>query len=838
MDENTNPQAATGSEAPKSPNNNENQETESQPKAAESTTPEIYVNEKPAEEYKKEMEERDTEAPAPAQPAPKPVEPQTAPTPAPEPQPAPKPVEPAPAPAPAPQPAPKPVEPTPAPKPVPAPAPQPAQPVQEQKPEAPAEQPAPEKQLTPEEKKAIKDKKKKLKKKKAIMAGVITGGVVFVVIIAMIFLLLTQGGGANNPLLKMFGISEDNFYPFLITLTNIIFGLGIFIAFIVGVIGLFKTSMSKKEDKQGKKKGIILASVGGFAVLILAFAWTFTYMYLSSQYTAEQEAQDTSLIQTEPEELTGLTAPMTIEFDASGIPFNPYQYEIISYEWDFGDGSVATGEAVSHRYTSKGPDGGRYAVLLEITYRDVNTGEEDVEELTIDVVFSNESVAASIIATPESGPVPLEVDFDASESVDPDGEIIEYEWDLDGDSKFDDGEGVEVSYTYDQKGSYEVTLRVTDNNGEYSTATVTIEAGTTVPTATITEYNTEDYLVGEEYSFSAEDASSPNGDVEKYEWDFGDGSGVVKTKTAKHTYDKSGVYTITLTMTDEEGFEGEEEIEIEVGNPSEKPVAAMLTVPGIDEEEGGVIGEIPLQIAFDATESTDPDENIIEYEWDFDGDEVVDDTGETATYIYQETGIYTAQLTVTDADGNQSKDTVVVIAEAQGLTATLSASPVSGEVPLEIEFDASGSTYPGGEIVAYTWDFGDGSSEYIGGADVEYEYDEIGTFEATVTVRASDGEEDSETLSITVRPVELTACFEPNVEEGDAPLIVTFDPICSEGSVQSYSWDFGDGDKSYDRKPTHTYAEVGVYTVELEVEDASGVSDSYESTITVVGEVD
>ena len=117
-----------------------------------------------------------------------------------------------------------------------------------------------------------------------------------------------------------------------------------------------------------------------------------------------------------------------------------------------------------------------------------------------------------------------------------------------------------------------------------------------------------------------------------------------------------------------------------------------------------------------------------------------------------------------------------------------------------------------------------------------YEYETVGTFAVLVTVLADDGSEDTETLSITVRPVSLSACFEISLDEGEAPLVVAFDPTCTEGSAQSYVWNFDDGDKSYDRKPTHTFEEVGVYTVELEVEDSSGVKDSYELKITVVGE--
>ena len=442
--------------------------------------PKIYINEKTVEEHKEDVAKaaeiaKQQQQPQVVTPAPA-VAPASAPTPQSTPAPAPTPV----------------VVTTPQP----APAAQPAV--------APAPK-TPEQALTPEQKKALQEKKKRAKKKKAITAGIVTGGIVFVLIIVMIFLLLTQGGGADNPLLKMFGISEENFYPFLITLTNVIFGMTIFVTFIVGIIGLFKVSMTKKDDKAGKNKGIMMAILGGSLFVILAFAWTFTYMYLSSQQVETQTAQDTSIIKTDPEDLSNLTAPATITFDASQIPFNPYQYKLISFEWDFGDGSTATGETVSHRYTTKGPDAGRYEVVLTVTYEDVETGEEATEQIILDVIFSNDKVAASFTVDQEKGDIPLTVEFDASGSVDPDGEIVSYEWDLDGDGKFDDGEDVTAEYTYEQAGTYEVSLRVTDNNGDYNVVTMDIAAGGVDVVAVIGSDNDE-YYTGVSYSFSAADS--------------------------------------------------------------------------------------------------------------------------------------------------------------------------------------------------------------------------------------------------------------------------------------------------------------------------------------------
>jgi endonuclease YncB( thermonuclease family)/PKD repeat protein/glucose/arabinose dehydrogenase len=98
----------------------------------------------------------------------------------------------------------------------------------------------------------------------------------------------------------------------------------------------------------------------------------------------------------------------------------------------------------------------------------------------------NQPPTAVATATPTEGAAPLTVQFDGSESSDPDpGDTLDYAWDLDGDGQYDDSTVVTPRYTYTSPGSYTASLRVTDSHGEPSTAAVSINAGNTAPTATI-----------------------------------------------------------------------------------------------------------------------------------------------------------------------------------------------------------------------------------------------------------------------------------------------------------------------------------------------------------------
>ena len=100
---------------------------------------------------------------------------------------------------------------------------------------------------------------------------------------------------------------------------------------------------------------------------------------------------------------------------------------------------------------------------------------------------ANNPPVAGATGTPTSGSAPLTVQFDGSGSRDPDpGDSLTYAWDLDGDGQYDDSTAVSPTFTYTADGVYTASLRVTDRAGASNTAAVSINVGSTPPTATIT----------------------------------------------------------------------------------------------------------------------------------------------------------------------------------------------------------------------------------------------------------------------------------------------------------------------------------------------------------------
>jgi glucose/arabinose dehydrogenase len=125
----------------------------------------------------------------------------------------------------------------------------------------------------------------------------------------------------------------------------------------------------------------------------------------------------------------------------------------------------------------------------------------------------NEPPVARATATPDSGPLPLSVAFDASATTD-DGPLSEltFEWDLDGNGNYTDATGVSTSKTYTSAGPVDVGLRVTDLGGESSTLVVPIQPGNTRPTASILAPSTLDlWASGGEILFSGTASDDEDG---------------------------------------------------------------------------------------------------------------------------------------------------------------------------------------------------------------------------------------------------------------------------------------------------------------------------------------
>ena len=154
----------------------------------------------------------------------------------------------------------------------------------------------------------------------------------------------------------------------------------------------------------------------------------------------------------------------------------------------------------------------------------------------------------------------------------------------------------------------------------------------------------ESFVEGDSIQFMAS-GNNPKG--AKFLWDFGDSTGS-SGKNVKHTYTEEGTYIVTLTVIDESSRIGVAKKEVDILYRNQAPVASL------EATYGGVGQQVKVNsIAFfDGGASSDPDGDVLEFEWDF-GD------GGKSTLLrpnheYTSTGNYTVTLKVTDPSNESS----------------------------------------------------------------------------------------------------------------------------------------------------------------------------------------
>jgi len=149
-------------------------------------------------------------------------------------------------------------------------------------------------------------------------------------------------------------------------------------------------------------------------------------------------------------------------------------------------------------------------------------------------------------------------------------------------------------------------------------------------------------------------------------------------------------------------------------------------------------------------------------------------------------------------------------------------------------FSGRSSTDGDGVILYYLWEFGDGFSS--NNMNPIHRYGTQGTYKVTLSVKDNDGLTDKTSRTIQIKDQDTGAAFTVTNSEGFAPLTVQFqDASTSYDEVTHYEWDFGDGYRSNDRNPSHTYIEPGAYTVRLTITDVDG--DAYTTTETDIVKV-
>ncbi|MGP4989627.1 PKD domain-containing protein [Glutamicibacter ardleyensis] len=234
-------------------------------------------------------------------------------------------------------------------------------------------------------------------------------------------------------------------------------------------------------------------------------------------------------------------------------------------------------------------------------------------------------------------------------------------------------------------------------------------------------------------AFDASGSTDSDGDIASYAWDFGDDSDGTDT-TAEHTYAEAGTYTVTLSVTDDDGATATASDTVEVtAPPNQAPEAVIIQTCN------------QLDCSFDGTTSADPDGEISSWAWtSSDGASSSDSVFE---HNFATAGTYQVELTVTDDQGETASTQVSVEVSLTPNEAPVAAFS-SDCVFLSCTLDGSISSDADGTVTGYSWLI-DGV-EVATGVVATHPFTTAGTYQITLVVTDDSGETNELTQPVSV----------------------------------------------------------------------------------------
>jgi len=401
--------------------------------------------------------------------------------------------------------------------------------------------------------------------------------------------------------------------------------------------------------------------------------------------------------------------------------------DTLAFAWDFGDGSSASEPSPAHIYKTTGT----YAVTLLAADGKGGAATAATRVVVMSSVDGNFPPLA-VDNGPYVAHVNEDVTIDASGSTDPNRDTLAFEWTFgDGTS----GSGPTVMHAYASPGTYTVRLLVTDGKGgasmRASTAVIAVTAPASKRPPIARAAAPARAFTGAPVAFSARGSSDPDGDTLRLTWVFDDGETAAGVRPT-HIFSKLGRHTVTLIASDGHGGLATTSLNISIEREAHNhypianiggPYAAIVRVP----------------VAFNANAS-DEDGDEVTFTWDF-GDGAKG-TGSSPKHAYTKSGTFVATLLVSDDNGDVViSSTTVVISPPPGAAnrqlAAGSGGPYTGQAGQAMTFEASASSGPDTNRLAYAWTFGDGTSGV--GATVAHTYATPGAYTAMLLVTDGKG---------------------------------------------------------------------------------------------------
>jgi PKD repeat protein len=304
--------------------------------------------------------------------------------------------------------------------------------------------------------------------------------------------------------------------------------------------------------------------------------------------------------------------------------------------------------------------------------------------------------------------------------------------------------------------------------------------------------------------------------ISSWNWDFGDGN-TSAVQNPSHTYNNPGTYAVKLVVAGPGGTDS-------ITKPDF--IQVNYHPPTADFTADFTSGYIPFTVNF-----TDLSMDSVDaWRWDFgDGDTSVI---QNPQHVYHDQGLYTVSLTATGPGGSDIHiKTDYINVTYTPPTADFTANITSGVNPLTVSFtDLSVDS-----VDTWSWDFGDGGTSTL--QNPEHMYVEAGLYTVSLTVTGPGGTDThTRTDYININHAPPTADFSGDPTAGIPPLTVSFTDLSTD-SVNTWLWNFGDGQTSIVQYPSHVYEDPGSYSVSLTVTGPGGNDNETKSSYILVSDL-
>lgn len=448
-----------------------------------------------------------------------------------------------------------------------------------------------------------------------------------------------------------------------------------------------------------------------------------------------------------------------------------------NWMWDFGNQNFAsTANNASHIYTNDGV----YDVKV-VAIKDGNTtcrANTQVElgvfchsTFTFNQNTTNNNV--TLIAIPQ-------------------GNVTSFQWSIAGQIYTNDTINIEAM----KPGYHEINLTVKNNTGCAYKLTDEIlvwsEGLVTCKTEFTARPDENDPL---KYMFTNE--SSDN--LDNYFWQFGDNISNAATETVEFTFDKAGIYTVSLLGEDTDfGCTDKKEKQIIVGN-----------YQALTSDFNFMINHEELNVELWQNALGQADSFV----W-----QLNDGTykfGDTASHKFTKPGQYEICLTAINTDNNDFAQKCNLISVGDGVCFLEADFSHSIDAATDIR-TATFTPISNGEPIEWYWDFCDNTASVED--TITHTYTEEGIYHVKLNIVDAQGCKASVTKRIVIGEVQCEADFDYSVNPED--LTVSVKNKSTGINISSYYWWYDDGDISFDANPADKiYDEVGIYNVKLTIYD-------------------